>query len=908
MADEDGMKFRQTNVYLLFVMSLIFNGTKNFAYGQNANENTTSNIYSSDYDPFQGAVRIKTYSFEKDDDKDFDSQPDDWSRRKGSGFPRYIKSEIDRKVRFAGNQSLRIDANGGMAAYYSLPMKIDSQHSYVFEGRIRADGLENDAGILSISFLNHKRQRIQRYLSRPISGTTSGWQRIQIGPVSPESDVRFVVLGCHLVHSEKMDIKGSVWFDEFWIGRLPKFGLVSNFETHFREAKANIVIRTLVSGLDPGNGETPHKYTLHLEMNDVDGKSRGKVAINLKADPPLKVDEIPPDRAPETWTLPPQEPGFYSVRSRLQRDDDIIVDRRTSFVVLKLVQDAGDRGEFGFSMPGGRKELPVSGLVNIAAESGINWLKYPLWQETYTEDANERRNNNILLSELGKRGVQPVGLLNSPPDEIRRKFAADWQGVSEIFTMPAKFWRRTIDDVMANFSINVHIWQLGGDQDKSFVGLNRLTKTLNEVKREFDRIGRDTQIALVWDPRMPIPKQTNIAKTYLTIESNSPDDADKMMTMLKSSENSGFKRWVLLRPIPKSNFDSETAIASAEIRGADLVRRMVLAKVAGADGIFASDVFSQETGLLHTDGSPSELFLPWRTTALSLKNSEFLGSLRMPEGSTNYVFSRNGMATIVVWNKKPTVETLFLGKDVKLLTMWGDPQPVPVDSEGRQIVNVGQHPIILANCNDSVARWRLAIRFDRGKLPSSTEYHSEAISGLNTFPYGLGGTFTFATPRDWEVDPRQFQIGLAKNETFRFETFIKLPASTSLGKKLIPLEFHLDDGEIKFRVYRDYEIGIGDVRLRVNVVKGREPNQLIVEQFVSNHTNPPELLDFRCSLDTRGRKRQYKFVTKLSPDGQEVRKTYIINDANQLKEQIFKIRAEQVDGRRVLNYIWRPEE
>lgn len=868
----------------------------------------TNDVEATDYDPFLGAVRIKTYSFETQDDQDFDGQPDDWSRRKGPMFPRYIKSEIDRKVRFGGNQSLRIDANGGMAAYYSPPRKIDSLHSYVFEGRMRTDGLKHDAGIISVSFLNHRRQRVQRYLSQPISGTSSGWTKIQIGPVSPNDDVRFVVLGCHLVHSEQMDIEGSVWFDEIWMGRLPKFGLVSNFETHFRKANANIQIRSLVSGLDPGPNDKPHRYTLHLEMNDVDGVSRGKVSLNLKPDPPLKPYEVPPPREPATWELEPQEPGYYRVRSRLQRDDDIIVDRQTSFVVLELVKDAGDRGEFGWSMPGGRGEVSVDDLVDISSESGINWLKYPLWQQAYDTDAVARRRNATVLADLGKRGVKPIGLLNTPPAEIRRKFAADWHGVSEIFTMPPSFWRPTVDDVMANFSTSVHIWQLGGDRDRSFVGLSKLTETLDDVKREFDRIGRDTQIGLVWDPNIPVPQQKNIAKTYLTIESSSPKDADQIIPLLKESEGSGFQRWVLLRPIPKDISSFRSQGPPAEIRAADLVRRIVLSKVGGAEGIFASDVFHPETGLLYEDGSPSELFLPWRTTALNLKNAEFIGSLRMPEGSTNYVFSRNGQALIVMWNKKSVVEEMFLGDDVELVTMWGGKKEVPRDQEGRQIIEVGPFPIILANCNDAVARWRLALKFERGKLPSSTEYHSEAIIGKNTFPYGLGGTITFSPPRDWEVDPRQFQIGLAKGDDFRFPMYIKLPASTSLGKKLLPLEFNLDDGEMKFRVYRDYEIGIGDVRLRVNVIPGKEPNQLIVEQYISNHTNPPELLDFRCSMDARGKKRQYKFVTKLSADGQEVRKSYIVNNANELSEKVFKIRAEQVDGRRVLNYIWRPEE
>ena len=136
------------------------------------------------------------------------------------------KAAIDRDRGHGGKgQSLRFQANGGRAILYSKPVVIDPYHSYIFRGYIRTQLLENDAALISVSLLNHKRQRVQRFLTRPVTGTFKDWCEVTIGPIVPHDDVHFVVVGCHLVHGSRMDIRGSAWFDDLWMGELPLFSL-----------------------------------------------------------------------------------------------------------------------------------------------------------------------------------------------------------------------------------------------------------------------------------------------------------------------------------------------------------------------------------------------------------------------------------------------------------------------------------------------------------------------------------------------------------------------------------------------------------------------------------------------------------------------------------------------------------
>ncbi len=862
-----------------------------------------------DYDPFDGAILVQEYSFEQKDDRDFDQQPDDWLRRIGVEFPQYVDMEIDRKVSAEGTQSLRIDANGGKATYYSPLIRIDDLHSYVFQAKAKSEGLKNDAFVVSISFLNDQRQRVQRFLTQPVTGNSEDWLSLQLGPLTPLPDVRFVVIGCHLIHSDKMDISGSAWIDSIWLGRLPRFFLESNFETQFLQTDSTIQIKSYVTGLDNEKEGQNSNYHLFLRINDINGKEIDRRAFLLRPDSTESLSVKLSQRDPIPWNVPKQPPGYYRITSQLQREGRIVIKKNTSFAVLDLHNDEGEIGEFGLSVPKSPDQsLPVKDFVSIMVVSGSNWIKYPLWDFAENQDTHRQVYVGSLLDGMIEKNITPIGMLNHPPTSLREKFPVDWQGISEIFTMPSTFWQYSVDEVMAKFSGNVRYWQLGEDTDKSFVGLTAINQTLSVVKSEFDRIGRDTRVGVHWDWEQSLPNSPRANEFFLVLNSETTQTPEKILSKLRATADKGYERWVLLTPLSATNTGTlDDEIISMEVRASDLVKRMTVAKVGGAEKIFASSIFDPDTGLLHEDGSPTELFVPWRTTATALRNAQFIGSLQLPNSSTNYLFSQNGKVTMVVWNEEPVEEEVYLGDLVDLNSIWGHRQRLTFHSGAGQRFQVTREPQIITNCNESLVKFQMAVEFERGRLPSSTEYQQEAILGVNTFSSGTSGQIVFNPPKEWDVDPKTYQFGLARGEEFRMPMIIKLPASTSLGRHLIPIEFRMDDEQIRFNVYRYYEIGIGDIEVTVEVFPDPETKRLIVEQTIINKTQPPERLDFRCSLDVRGRRRQYKNVTKLD-SGQTVTKSFYIENPETLTDFTFKLRAEQIDGRRVLNYIWTPEE
>ena len=219
-----------------------------------------------------------------------------------------------RKACAGSLRTLKFKINGGQAAYYSPVIEIDTEHSCVIHAHIRTEGLTRDAALISASLLNHRRQRVQRFLSKPVSGTHRDWVRVDIGPVDPEAQIRFLVIGCHLVpSSERMDIRGAAWFDDVWVGSLPRLSLATNSSTHFYKPKEPIEVQADVQGLEAD------QKTISLVMQLENGAGQVTANGNASHDAPKSPDSKGRSRRePVVWKLDPQQNlGSYRVAATL---------------------------------------------------------------------------------------------------------------------------------------------------------------------------------------------------------------------------------------------------------------------------------------------------------------------------------------------------------------------------------------------------------------------------------------------------------------------------------------------------------------------------------------------------------------------------------------------------------------
>ncbi|MCA8984130.1 MAG: hypothetical protein R3C12_08210 [Planctomycetaceae bacterium] len=849
-----------------------------------------------DFDVYQGAIPVRVFSFEQDEDLDYDSQPDDWTRRRGLEFRQYVRAEIDYRHASHEKRSLRIDANGSGAAYYSPPIPIDAFHSYVMRASVLTRGLQHDAALVSFSFLNHRKQRVERLLMPPVSGTHKSWANLKIPPVTPSSEVKFVVVGCHLVHSEEMDLSGSAWFDEIIIAKLPSLSLASNFETHFRKSDSDITIHSHATGLDDSHQGASFQYNLQLVVEDVYGRTIDQTVRELKPAPSTEATARSGKQTDQTvWHLPVYPPGYYRVHASLLRNDSTVVRKSTAFAVLNLVEKSPSVGEFGWNLSGAHHHIDYPDLLAIAQQSGINWIKIPVWQDAYSHNPAAV---GQFLTELRNQSINPIGMFADPPREIRQKYAPDWGGISELFVSPPIVWREAANQVMALYSPTVTRWQLGDDNDSSFVGMPELHRTMDEIRKELQRIGQIRQLGVRWNVGSAVQRNPALTRNFLTVIFDEHETLESVSRSVGEIQQAGYEAWVLVKASKPDLRDDP------HVRANDLVRRMILSKQTGCDLIFAYNVFDPEYGLLEPDGSPSELFLPWRTVSLALNHSQYAGSIQLPGRSQNHVFLREHDAVLVLWNDEPIEEDIYLGDEVIQHTVWGDKRRLWGDARtGRQKFTVTSVPMILTGCSKELMDWRMGVRFEKGRISSSLAEQEDTLIVKNAFPWTVQGTVQILPEYAWQITPSHIPLVAQGDQEVALPFGIKLPSRTNLGKQTLEIEFNLGGAGIShpFRVYRDYLVGLGDVRMEI-VLTPTDEGGVLVEQIVTNQTETTEVIDMRCHLLIRGRRRQTRNIDGLA-SGQSRKAVYLIPDFENLEAKDLWLRAEQKNGRRILNDV-----
>ncbi len=872
-------------------------------------------------DPFKAAETIRLFTFDQEQDRTLDKlpQPADWSRRRGPLFPEYVEAFIDPiegRTDQGTSRALRFKLNGGQATYYSPAIRITPDHAYGLEASIRTSGLVHDAALVSLSFLNYRRERIARHLSRPVMGTHSDYQRVRIGPFNPDPQFKFVVIGCHLMTGAKMDIQGDAWFDDLRLASLPLVQVTTQSRRHYFIEGDPVKIEAKVFGREAGRH---HQLVLELETAESDRSDRGEVIEWTRKEKIADDAELDGSDATYVWDLSELnqqdgfqlKKGFYRVRATFKRDDVSILQKETTFAVMERAKP-GSRGKFGWSLTEGAGEMNVPDLAEVAAQGGVNWIKYPLWSDGGMGNVKSSAEMSQLMERLSRKDIKIVGLLNHPPQSLMDKFAQNLtgSGLSKVFTMPTDFWYPSLEPVIANYSFRIRHWQLGDETDKSFIGMKSLPQIVGSIKREFDRVGRNVQIGVHWDWQQPLPAQDDLPSSFLSLDTDpTPDDA-QLQHYLEQTKETGIPRWVLIKPLP--------AKLPLHQRAADLVRRMMVARLGEADAVFAFNPFDPEFGLLHPDGSPTELFLPWRTTALALQETTFLGKFSMPNNSQNVVFAKPGEVLMVVWNDVPTTEQMYLGEDIVISDLFGRTRRAETVEMTRtadrksgktwkqQVLQVGPVPIIVRGCSEPIARWRLAVDFQRKRLPSKFGEHQETVLGLNTFRQGVTIKSNLEFSDKWNVEQQRSPHTLGPGEKYELPVSLSFPSGAGIGGLRSTIDFEISaDREYRFTVYRPYTLGLGKIKLDVNSHIERKHGRaiLVVEQIITNNTdNPLEILNFNCNLLIPGRRRQKRAVVKLGRG--EDRKFYWIPNAESLIGKRISLRVVQVDGKRFLNKSW----
>jgi hypothetical protein len=841
------------------------------------------------------ADEVFACGFEEATDKNFDRWPDEWTRRRGRGYPVYLPVEIVAdEPPSSGNHCLQIRLDGGAAQLYSPHIPIVPQFSYQLTAKVRTRGLKYDIVSCAVAFYDGEEKLLEMHES-PAIRDAARWTQVNIGPVTPVGDrVRTAVVSIHVRPTEQVDLSGEIYIDDLWLGRLPKLSVQINGENGLFTDPADVRVNCRVSGFKNArpkitfelldiHGTTLHK---HDETLNAESESRGIRAPRTPAD-----DSQQGFAGSTGWQPPVTAAGFYTVRASTPSHSGQLMTEEVNFVVIPPLPRSSS-GEFGWSLADGERQLPIRMLPSFLSQVGVHWVKFPVW---FSGREVKRAEDLAWFAErLSSFDIELVGLLDQPPTEVRDFFGvADQMPIATAFTDKA-VWHPALDPVMTRLSLKVRWWQLGRDDDTSFASYPDLGEKLREIRDDLANFGQRVNVGVPWRAIEEHSIPSSMSWAFLSYIEDLPFTDEELKSYVSADPKDQVHRWVMLQPLSALEYDLET-------RARDLVRRMLAAKIAEVDGIFVPEPFDSERGLMQANSSPGPLLLVWRTAATLVGGRSYGGNIKLPEGSENHLFFGDDDAVMVVWNDRPVIEKIHLGDNVRQYDIWGHqstPQSTNQDDASSQEIRVGPMPTFVTGINPALAKWRRDFRFETERLASIFGREQPvAYHFTNSFPQGIGGRIKFIYPSDWKVSGSERQFKLGPGESLSDKLGIQLGADSTSGMQPIQVDFDITaDRKYKFRLYESIQVGLGDVVVQLET-RLDDAGNLIVDQHLTNNTD--KNVSFKCYLTAPGRRRERQQVFDVGRG--RTTNTYVLANGRELLGKTIWLRAEEIEGARVLN-------
>ncbi|QDT71985.1 COG1470 family protein [Lacipirellula limnantheis] len=835
-------------------------------------------------------------------DLNYDRWPDRWQRVFGEGLPKYVEAGIVADEAAPNGSRLTVKVNGGGAKLLSPCASVSEKFSYKVESLLDVRGLQHARVRLQVEFCDEQKQVIET-VDSPWRQNTGGWVDCHIGPISPtDPRVQLARVAFIVEPGELTDLAGEASLARVWLGRLPRMTIESNSAYNVYTNPSDVEVKCDLSGILDSDPDILFEL-LDASMQRLDGRRvqfEGRV-ITERRSKASEIVEPDPDQnvayaGSTTWRPVIRQHGFYKVRVTMETEQGMLKRDVINLIVAPPLARPSE-GEFGWSLAGDEIPLSLDNLAKLLPQAAINWVKLPVWYDP----AEPRRGDDlvVLTEKLAAADIETVGVIDHPPAsaEFARRLSPD-AAIADVFAVDSSAWLPLLDPVLTRLSMRVRWWQLGADDDASLAADENLQAKVLDLREKLFRFGQEVNLGIGWDWTQEALAGVSLPWNFEQMSAAPALTGPEIAAYLDLPNPAGTRRWVLIEPLPRGEYDLES-------RTRDMVEQMLAAKIKAADAIFVARPFDDERGLMNNAGSPSDLFLPWRTAASLLGGAKFVGSIDLPGDSQNRVFeTKQGEFLMVVWSDEPCEEIAYLGDDVRVVDVWGREELADASGDG-QLVKVDRLPRFVLGLNPYVARWRMETRFAAKHVPSIFgAAHNNKLQLHNSFPQGVSGMVEIVGPEGWQITPARSDFKLAAGESFAKPIQVTLPFDATGGTSPVRIDFVVDgERQYRFSVYRNLIVGDGQLELDT-YTRLEEDGTLVVEQRMVNFNSDP--LDFKCQLYAPGRRRQRAQVTRLGPSPDV--KVYRYPNGAELIGAEFWLRAQEIDGGRVLNHRFTVEQ
>ncbi|WP_153558629.1 hypothetical protein [Roseimaritima sediminicola] len=889
---------------------------------------------------------VQRWDFGRDEDRNYDRWPDRWQRRRGRDYPSYVKIEIqsektgleafaqsadaallrlwvqtrlklaatppwmpavpsrwNRLARAVGqalpglppsladrvsSDFLRVSLDGGGAMLQSPPFPVSNMYSYVLSTRLRTEGLESNSGWAELVFLDADGAPLKT-VATPAVGTTTPWTTVDTGAVAPPENCTEAVLRLRVEPTGAgTDIRGDVDFDQVRLFQFPQLHVYGSRTTGLYASGDAVTITAEAMGLR--FAEASIQFRLWDAFDRPIAEHLAAVLTHADRSRLLAYG------GQATWTLTDLPPGYYRVTAELLAADRSALKTETSLAIIDPLDGPG--GPFGWTLPRGAPHGDLRVLPEWLRDCHVGWLKYPCWIDGQDADASDQL--AWMMNRSLESGIQVVGVLDQPPAGTAAEIDARRAVPAVNVFRDQDTWQPLLETLMGRLTMKVRWWQLGSERDFSFLDRGGLKETVEDINRGLQGYGQPLNMVLSWpwlEPQPPASQRAWKAVVRSEPQAFTAAELDAYLAIEQQAAQSGpeTKTWILLDPLPKSDYDTATRIR-------DLVLRMATVRGHDVEAAFVSDPTAPQLGLLRPSGLPDVMLLPWRTTAATIGTLRREGSITLPGGSSNIVLSDGTRCVLIVWNTNPTVEEIYLGEDVEELSVWGRRQAAETvrDRRGkRQRILAEPIPKFIVGVHPLMTRFRMAVELDRASIDSLLgRTQTVGVRLQNPSERPLEGDLVMRANDAWDLPRRPLSWQIRGGGAVLQDVPVTLRSNAKTGVEDITLEFRLGQPASQpFMVYRQLRVGPEGLDVQITT-RLDETGQLVVRLEMDNSSAARQSYD--CRLFPPGRQYQRRTVTVDA--GQRVRREFALAGGQELVGKTLLLRAAEQDGRRVLNY------
>ncbi|MGE3181653.1 MAG: hypothetical protein AB7N71_08485, partial [Phycisphaerae bacterium] len=658
------------------------------------------------------------------------------------------------------------------------------------------------------------------------------------------------------------DVRGTAWFDDVVITRLPRAQLM------FSEASGIAILPergTLVLKVqNPTDSTLTAKTVLRNASGEAVAQFTGTVAQHSILD--------------TRYPVPVLAQGAYTSDTEVFNDGAFLLRRSTRFTLLNASPKADDGFDFGVDL-GQVSVTNNEGLAEALHALGATTAKIsipfldakidPLGLEWIDGVAH-------LANQLASRGIDCCAVALPPPDS--------GMGSMKQFLRQVRNPEDYFGPVLAHLGGVFATWQLDHERN---AGRDLTHWTADDIARFRGELTKVISLPRLIHP-LSIFDAPDAGPLLESIFSENPAPNGEATLAILPSGTDLNSLWIPPR-VPASGLPWQLACLVSDVTGnepyansealpqrrhwasfgleevadrgaedylADLAQRIILARTMGVrNAVFPAPLAPVlESGSGHW--APTPEYPVMRTLFHALRGKHATAVLTLPNQTTGILFRGESGSTLAIWSWNAGTTTpvngLYLGDAPRLRDLWSNVHSIPV-TRGVAEIPVSFVPVLVENVDGPLLQMQKNLALKPRRIAPQDRTPTLFVSLQNPYDDPISGTMEIVGPTDWLIRPQQIPITQGAGETVERPFGMLIPPNEMNDQLRITIKLSLFS-PVQRELMFEFPIEIALENIDINVIPLQRDGNLVLQIHLRNAG--PTAVSYSCFCQPPGMRRQ----------------------------------------------------